>query len=264
MSGLPLRRGGAGDRALNYAVVASLVFHGSLLFLLSLDQRAKRERSAPGPIVARLVAAPPAEPRAPAVTPQPESPKPRVADRPPIPKPLAKPAIRPAPVPKRGPIPVPPGEQAPAPAPSPSAPARPQPSSPATTESPATIPSAPSATAPTSEPPAKAAPPSVEAGALEKYRSDLIGMARRYKRYPRVALDNNWEGRVVVHMVVGANGVIASLRVTTRSGHDVLDRQAVDMIRKAKPLVPIPPAMRGREFSVEIPVIYDLKDQESG
>ena len=89
-------------------------------------------------------------------------------------------------------------------------------------------------------------------------------MARRYKRYPRVALDNNWEGRVVVHMVVGANGMIASLRVTTSSGHDVLDRQALDMIRKAKPLVPIPPAMRGREFSVEIPVIYNLKDQESG
>lgn len=258
MSGPPLRRGGAGNRALNYAVVASLVLHGSLLFLLSLDQRAKRERSAPGPIVARLVAAP--EPPAPSVTPQPEPPKPRVAEPPPKPKPRAKPAIRPAPAPKPSPIPVPPRKEAPAP----STPAQEQPSSPATAESPAATPSAPSATAPTSESPAKAAPPSAEAGALEKYRSDLIGMARRYKRYPRVALDNNWEGRVVVQMVVGANGMIASLRVTTSSGHEVLDRQAVDMLRKAKPLVPIPPAMRGREFSVEIPVIYDLKDQESG
>lgn len=258
MSGPPLRRGGAGSRALNYAVVASLVLHGSLLFLLSLDQHAKRERSAPGPIVARLVAAP--QPPAPSVTPQLEPPKPRVAEPPAKPKPRAKPAIRPAPVPKPSPIPVPPRKEAPAP----TTPAQEQPSLPATAASPAATPSAPSATAPASESPAKAAPPSAEAGALEKYRSDLIGMARRYKRYPRVALDNNWEGRVVVQMVVGANGMIASLRVTTSSGHEVLDRQAVDMLRKAKPLVPIPPAMRGREFSVEIPVIYDLKDQESG
>jgi protein TonB len=93
---------------------------------------------------------------------------------------------------------------------------------------------------------------------------DLISMARRYKRYPRVALDNNWEGRVVVRMLIGANGMIASLQVTASSGHDVLDEQALDMIRKAKPLVPIPPAMRGREFPVEIPVHYNLKDQDSG
>lgn len=89
-------------------------------------------------------------------------------------------------------------------------------------------------------------------------------MARRYKRYPRVAMDNNWEGRAVVRLVIGANGMTKALTIASGSGHEVLDKQALDMIQKAKPRVQIPAALRGREFTIEIPVIYDLKDQPSG
>jgi len=89
-------------------------------------------------------------------------------------------------------------------------------------------------------------------------------MANKYKRYPRVALDNNWEGRAVVRMIVGANGMIASISVVSTSGHEILDKQALDMIQKAKPRVQIPAGLRGKEFPIEIPVVYELKDQGSG
>jgi hypothetical protein len=36
------------------------------------------------------------------------------------------------------------------------------------------------------------------------------------------------------------------------------------MIQKAKGGVLIPPTLRGKEFTLEIPVIYSLKDQDSG
>jgi protein TonB len=86
-------------------------------------------------------------------------------------------------------------------------------------------------------------------------------MARRFKRYPRVALDNNWEGRSVVRLAIGADGRIASIGVSTSAGHGVLDRQAVDMIRRAKEAVQIPSPLLGTPFVIEIPVIYDLEDQ---
>ncbi len=89
-------------------------------------------------------------------------------------------------------------------------------------------------------------------------------MARKYKRYPRAALDNNWEGRAIVRMVIGANGMIASLTVVSSAGHEILDKQALDMLQKAKPRVQIPAGLRGKEFAIEIPVIYNLKDQASG
>jgi len=99
-----------------------------------------------------------------------------------------------------------------------------------------------------------------DAGTIEQYRFAIIAAAKRYKRYPRVAMDNNWEGTAVVRMVIGADGMIASLSVKTASGHEILDQQALDMIRKAKPLTPIPSALRGKSFSVEVPVIFNLKE----
>ena len=40
----------------------------------------------------------------------------------------------------------------------------------------------------------------------------------------------------------------------------VLDDQVVEMARRAKPLVPIPPSLRGREFTVPLTVIFNLTD----
>ena len=83
--------------------------------------------------------------------------------------------------------------------------------------------------------------------------------AKRYKRYPAQAMDKGWQGRVVVRLVIGANGRIRSNQIETSSGYEILDRQALDMVRKGKPLTRIPAALRGREFSVDIPVIFDLQ-----
>jgi protein TonB len=261
MNGPPLRRGGAGNRALHYALLASLLLHAALL-VVSLERTASRESAFPAPIVARL--APPAAPPPSSVPPRPEPPPaieaPRAKPEPPTP--ASRPAVRHAPVAKPRPLPVPQPKPAPA-----SRAADPEPTaSPAIADAPPAAPVAPSGPSATRSDAQATAPaaPAPDTGPVNKYRDDLIAMARRYKRYPRVAIDNNWEGRVVVQMVVGANGMIASLRVTSSSGHDVLDKQALDMIRKTKPLVPIPPAMRGREFPVEIPVNYNLKDQDSG
>jgi TonB family protein len=62
-------------------------------------------------------------------------------------------------------------------------------------------------------------------------------------------------------MVVGANGSISALNVKLSSGHEVLDQQALEMFKKAKPLVEIPPALRGKEFTLELRAIYNLNDQ---
>jgi len=104
------------------------------------------------------------------------------------------------------------------------------------------------------------APEVPDAGTLAQYRLAVIEAAKRYKRYPRVALDNNWEGRVEVRMVVSADGAIASLRVRASTGHEALDLEALEMIRQAKLQTPIPAALRGRELEIEIPVIFNLRD----
>jgi protein TonB len=254
-------RGGADmrehqNRVFGYAVLISIVAHGALLFALPwLREADKRPAAAPGPIVARLV-----QPR-PAAAPAPPQVEQTPAAKPEPPAPVARPAAAPraAPTTKR--------EAKPAAEAAPAQPARAQP---AAEPAPAAVaaPAAPSGTPGLArvEPKPAAPAPALEApdaATLAQYRLQLIGAAKRYKRYPRVAMDNNWEGRVELRMVIGANGMIASLAVRSGTGHDVLDQQALDMIRKAKPLTPIPAALRGREFTVDIPVIFSLKEPDA-
>ncbi len=250
------------NRVFHYAIAASILFHG-LLLVIAPRQSAKQQSALPGPIVARLVqsatTAPQAEPQKPQAEPQ----KPQAEPTPPTPAPT--PPLKPSPIAK----PVP---KAPSKAEAPSTPQKSSPTpSPAPSAEPA--PSAPPTAAPAPGPVAKAdpqpgaqapAPSADDAGSLAQYRMQLIGVAKRYKRYPRAAMDNNWEGDVVVRMVIGANGMIASVSIKTSSGHELLDKQAIEMFTKAKPLVPIPSALRGKEFAIEVRAIYNLKEPDSG
>jgi hypothetical protein len=44
----------------------------------------------------------------------------------------------------------------------------------------------------------------------------------------------------------------------------VLDHQAREMFEKAKPFVPLPAALRGKAFEVELRAVYNLNAQRSG
>ena len=102
-----------------------------------------------------------------------------------------------------------------------------------------------------------------DAGTLEQFRLALIVAARRYKRYPAIAMEKGWQGRVDVHMVIGADGMIASTSIKTGSGHEVLDAEALEMLEKGTSTVPIPASLRGLRFDIDVPVIFSLDNPTS-
>lgn len=118
-------------------------------------------------------------------------------------------------------------------------------------------------TSPRSEPVSPTpARPTADAETLAQYRLAIISIAKVFNRYPRIAVENNWQGRAEVRMTVGADGTIASLGLRSGSGHEILDRQALDMIGNAAPQVPLPALLHGREFALDIPVIFSLNEAE--
>ncbi len=248
------------NRIVGFAALASLVLHA--LLLASFPGLLERKKQSPIPerLTARLVAPKP-EPAPPGPRakepPEPQPAKPQPQDEEPGKSP-AKPAAKPAPAPK--PEPAPARQATPAPAqgaPTPLAAQTPAPPAPAA-----------SATAPETGIQAKVeaqlaapAPSPDEAGLIAKFRLDIIAQAKRFKRYPRLAMENNWEGRADVRIVFGADGRRVSIGIARSSGHEALDKQALDTLTKA--FVPVPAALRGRQFAVEIPVIYSLKDENA-
>jgi len=226
------------NRSLGVAVLASILLHALLLALPVTRELSALTPPEPKPLVARVERpeSPPAAPQLPVR----EIRKPE----PQRPGPVAKPA---------------PAAPQPAPVSPPAAPAAPA-LAPAPAPAPAPVPRIDPSVVATVAPPASA----VEAGALERYRQAVTRAAARFKRYPRVAIDNNWEGEVVVSVAIGADGRLASLRVKRSSGFEVLDLQALQMFDNASRFVPLPAELRGRACELELRAIYNLRDQRSG
>jgi protein TonB len=210
------------------------------------------------PLIARLVESP-----------APPAPPPVVAPVPPPPEvaPAQQETVKPAPRPK--PIVKAPAPQAPVVEPEPRTPqtqarqAEPV-APPAAEPAPPTVVARSEPTSPPPQPPAPAAQSAPDHASVAQYRLQLISAARKFKDYPRVAMENNWEGDVVVRMAFGGNGTLSGLSVRSSSGHKVLDQQALEMFKKAAAAVFVPPALHGREFSFEVRAVYNLKDQASG
>jgi protein TonB len=105
----------------------------------------------------------------------------------------------------------------------------------------------------------KSSTDAADPGLLERYRLALIDATKRYRRYPVQAMERGWQGRVEIRMVIGANGTIRDALIKTSSNYQILDDQALDMVKRGKPLTPIPAALHGREFTVDVPVIFELQ-----
>ena len=219
-------------RLLVRAVLASLVLHALLLYALPILKEVGRV-SAP-PLVARLAKPkPPEPPKAEPMAPRPLVPR-AASSAKAVPQP-------PAPAPVAPVLSVEPAKQA----------AEPVFTAPAASQ--ATTARTDLASAPVASGP--------DPGSVARFRIELMEIAGRYKRYPRIAQDNHWEGRVELRIAFAENGAISSLTVKKGAGRAVLDDEAQAMIRSAQPQATIPPALRGKAFTLEITVDFFLKDE---
>jgi protein TonB len=234
---------GAGDagigtgplRPLALALAASLALHLLVLYAL--------------PILKESIRAPARTLKAQLAKPAPE---PARAETPPQ-RPSPPPAPRPAPVAKAAPQ-----NAVPAPVAVASVPGA-EPAQPAAPPAPqASVAPADAAPGPASGPAASGPDP----GSIARYRLELMEIAPRYKRYPRVAQDNNWEGRAELRIAIAENGAISSLTVRKGAGRAVLDDAALSMIRSAQAQAVIPPALRGKAFTLEIAVDFVLREEK--
>lgn len=89
----------------------------------------------------------------------------------------------------------------------------------------------------------------------------MASQARRFKRYPAEARASGWTGSTEVRLEIGAEGLPRPATVSRSSGHDALDRAALAMIDAGAARARLPESLRGREFSVSLPVVFNLDDE---
>lgn len=203
-----------------------------------------------------IAAPPPSEPQS-----QPEAsqaPEAAQSSPPPMPEPSPSEALA-----SPEPIPPPPTEEPRPPAPEPT-PVASDPPTPPAPQPPAEPPAPPADAAASTEADRLETSPAavVVAGreeasdeaAIKTWQRNLIAQIERHKRFPA-----NAKGRfgvVDVAFRIDRKGRLVEAHVLNSSGFEELDEAALDLIRRAQPFVPPPPALRESELSFVAPIRY--------
>jgi protein TonB len=100
----------------------------------------------------------------------------------------------------------------------------------------------------------------IDAESLRQFRF-AVSLAVR-KDYPSLARERGWTGTARVRLAYAADAVLPRVDVVASSGHVVLDRAARAMIDGAARETPLPPGLRGRDFSIDLPVKFGLEEAD--
>jgi protein TonB len=104
-------------------------------------------------------------------------------------------------------------------------------------------------------------PAGPDADGLRAYRIVLAREARAHRHYPPLARERGWTGTAEISVDVSREGQARQILLARSSGHEVLDREAVNMMSRAAASAVLPDSLRGREFAVRLPVVFDLDDR---
>ncbi len=88
--------------------------------------------------------------------------------------------------------------------------------------------------------------------AVADWKSEIVMRIMSEKEYPEEARAQGTNGTAVVAFSVGASGGIRSVRLVRSSGSSILDRAAVETVRRANPVPPAPAGVPGGSFTVPL------------
>ena len=258
-------------RTIGAALVLSVLVHAVVIGVLPGMRPAKIDQ----PLLLTIDLAPAPEPEAVMQIPTPVPLQPVPPPRPPKPEPVRQPTrvepiaappimATPTPAPERRVevAPAPPQEIPPPPKPEVPPTARVEPEQPPQVVAPQPAKVEPTAQ-PQAPPPAPTpAVPQIDRAALGRlYGQQLHEAVEKNKRpYPRMAQMRRWEGVAEIRVQIGADGKVAEVSISHSSGFDMLDQQALEMVKAAAALVEVPPQLRGTTTPVVVPVRFRLQN----
>lgn len=90
---------------------------------------------------------------------------------------------------------------------------------------------------------------------LREKLSIISSLVQKQISYPPLARKMGWEGRVVVCFTLYPDGRLENLHIEKSSGYDLLDKNAIDTVKRVAHLFPTPPV----EVVVKLPISYRLE-----
>ena len=244
------------------AIILSILFHLLVVFLL-LPKMNKQDMKVPPPLQVSLAQAKSMENK---TTPEkeksPEPPKPEIK-KPEPPKPEVKKPEPPNPEVKKEPLPAP--DKTPTTVPLSKPPVSVTPKEEQVSETNPKSEANPTrvitkaADTPQETKIVNAPSPEKVTAATNDYSSLLAAAIAKYKQYPKIAQMRGWQGLIIIELQLNPQGGVIYSQIKKSSGYDVLDQEALEMIKRASPFPQPPEALRNKNFTVLVPISFKLE-----
>jgi periplasmic protein TonB len=113
----------------------------------------------------------------------------------------------------------------------------------------------------TSAPKSVPAPPSrrLASTAEATWEAQVLARLEAFRKYPASAQARRVEGVAVVHFTMGRNGVLIATSLRHSAGSAILDRAALETVRRASPFPPPPEERPGNPIALDVPVEFFLQ-----
>ena len=95
-------------------------------------------------------------------------------------------------------------------------------------------------------------------GPGDDYLDRLKRWLNRYKRYPEEAQQRKEEGQLVVGFTILHDGTVLDPQIERSSGFPLLDEAALQMLRDASPVPPLPASYRAARVGIDLPVDFKI------
>jgi periplasmic protein TonB len=107
--------------------------------------------------------------------------------------------------------------------------------------------------------PAQAAPSGNPSQSLSSWKTQVVGLIERNKRYPAEAQARHEQGEAQLAFSIDRQGRVVSSRIARSSGSSALDQEALALPRRAQPFPPPPPELRGAQISLSVPIQFHIR-----
>jgi protein TonB len=94
--------------------------------------------------------------------------------------------------------------------------------------------------------------------ARAQYGALLAQEITKFKQYPALAKQTRQQGVVILQLQMNSLGALISAKVYQSSTYELLDNQALEMVKKATPFSQPPVDLREHDLSVLVPVSFRL------
>ena len=102
--------------------------------------------------------------------------------------------------------------------------------------------------------------PSVIKKTIDSYSSILAKAIAKHKKYPRIAQMRGWQGEIIINLEIDGKGNLIMSKIKNGSKHEILNREGMNMIKRASPFPKPPKELESKNFNVIVPISFKLQE----